>query len=87
MNNVMINTIEHNHNPLIYGFLLSFSVVGLGISLMYLSPSGTDFQSKIVVLGSAILLILVGTVMLRGTFKKRDNCPICFERYKFGKKK
>ncbi len=78
---------EHNHSNLIYGFLLSFFVFGLGVSMVFLSPSGTDLHSKIVVLVSATLLISAGIIMLRSTFKKRDNCPICFERYHFGRKK
>jgi len=78
---------EHNHSNLIYGFLLSFFVCGLGVSLAFLSTSGADLHSKIVVIVSATLLISAGVIMLKTTFKKRDNCPICFERYHFGRKK
>lgn len=85
---LLVNLVmEHNHNPLIYGFLMSFTVFGIGVFMVFLSPSGTDFHSKIVVTVSAVLLISAGIFMLRGTFRKRDNCPICFERYHFGRKK
>lgn len=78
---------EHNHNPLIYGFLLSFLMFGLGIAIGLISASGTDFQSRIIPQLIAGLMIAGGIIMLRGTFKKRDDCPICKEKYQFGKKK
>lgn len=78
---------EHNHSPLIYGFLLSFLVFGLGIAMGLFSASGTDFLSRIIPQFMAGLMIVAGIIMLRGTFKKRDECPICKGKYQFGKKK
>jgi len=78
---------EHNHNPLIYGFLLSFSMVGLGVSMAFFSKDASDFHSYAVLTIVALLLIIGGTIMLRGTFKTRNECEICKNRYHYGKKK
>ena len=78
---------EHNHNPLIYGFLLSISMFGLGVGLVFFSQSGSDFQTKLVIYGIAILMILGSTVMVRGVFQTRDNCPISYDKYKWYRKK
>jgi len=77
---------EHNHNPLIYGFLLSFSMVGLGVSMAFFSKDASDFLSYAVLTIVALLLLVAGIIMLRGTFKTRDECSICKEKYHFGKK-
>lgn len=77
---------EHNHNPLIYGFLLSFVMVGIGMALGFVGASGSDFQSVITIYVFGGLSISAGAVMLRNTFKTRDECLICKDRYRYGKK-
>lgn len=78
---------EHNHSNLIIRFMLSFFMVGVGMSLGLFSRSGGDLQSQLVLLVTAIFLLITGIIILRGTFKLRDNCSICKNKYRFGKKK
>lgn len=78
---------EHNHNPLIYGFLLSFLLFGMGISLGFISMNGADWQSLVTIQFFAGLMVVAGIIMIRGTFKKRDQCPICKDKYRYGKEK
>jgi len=85
---LLVNLVmDHNHNPLIYGFLLSFIMFAMGMIMGFLSRSGTDLQSQLVVTVVAILMVGAGIIILRRTFKLRDNCPICKNKYHFGKKK
>lgn len=77
---------EHNHNPLIYGFLVSFLVFGIGLALAWFSMSGSDFQSIITLQVFGVLMIVAGIIMLRGTFKKRDQCEVCKDKYKYRRK-
>lgn len=60
---------------------------GAGIILGFLSKSGTDLHSQAVILIIALFMLILGIITLRGTFQRRDNCPICCEKYRFGKKK
>jgi len=78
---------EHNHNPLIYGFLISFSLFGIGIAMSYISFGGVDIHSKLVVLTFGILSVIASIIMLKGTFKKRDACPICKDKYQYRRNK
>ncbi len=78
---------EHNHKNLIYGFSISFFMFGVGIIMGFLSRTGVDLQSQLIVTVVAFLLLIAGIIMLKDTFKMRDNCPICKEKYRFGKKK
>jgi len=78
---------EHNHNPLIYGFLLSFFMFGMGVFMAFLTPSGADLHSKVVFTVVSILLVSGGIIMIRGTFQTRDECVICKDRYRYGRKK
>jgi len=78
---------EHNHNPLIYGFLLSFLMFGLGMALGFFSMSSTDWESRVVVQVIGGLMVVGGIIMIRGVFKTRDDCPICKDKYQYGKKK
>lgn len=78
---------EHSHNPLIYGFLLSFLMFGIGISFGYSTLLATDWQSLALLHGLGGLSVVAGIIMLRRTFKIRDECPICKNKYHFGKKK
>lgn len=81
------NAMEHNHTNLIYGFLASFFVFGTGITMGILSRAGTDLHSQLVITVVAIFFIISGIIILKRTFQKRDNCPICKVKYNFGKKK
>ena len=78
---------EHDHYPLIYGFLLSFLVFGAGLTLAWFSMSGADFQSMITLLVFGVLMVVAGIIMLKNTFKKRDQCEICKNKYRYGNKK
>lgn len=77
----------HNHNPLIIGFLLSSTMFGIGVSMGYLSLNGADWQSRVVIQVFGGLLIVAGIYMLRNTFKARDECPICKDKFHYGRKK
>ena len=78
---------EHNHSPLKYGFLVSMSMLILGITFGYIGAGGSDFQSKVVIYTFAGIIVVLGTIILRKTFKKRDDCEICKVKYHYGKKK
>lgn len=78
---------EHNHSRLAFGFLLSFFMFGLGISLAFIGRSGADLQSQLVVTVFALLMIISSIYMIRKTIQKKNNCPICEKKYRFGKKK
>ena len=78
---------EHNHNRLIYGFILSFLVFGVGIALAFLSKNGVDVQSKITLIILGCVFLVIGIIMLKQTFKKRDACPVCLEKYSYKRKK
>ncbi len=78
---------EHNHNPLIYGFLLSFLMFGLGMASGFFSMEATDWESRVVVQVIGGLMVVAGIIMLRGVFQTRDECPICKDKYQYGKKK
>ena len=79
---------EHNHNSLVIGFLICFFMVGLAIFLaLTVNSIEVDFQSKLFAYGVASILIVAGIIMLQGVFKTRDECPICKEKYFFGKKR
>lgn len=49
--------------------------------------SSTDWESRVVVQVLGGLMVVAGIIMLRGTFKVRDECPICKDKYQYGKKK
>jgi len=78
---------EHNHTNLIYGFALSYLLFGMGLIGSYFAFSGSDFQSKITLHFLAVIAIGISAVNLRKTFKKRDQCEICKNKYRFGRKK
>lgn len=78
---------EHNHSPLIYGFLISFFMFGVGIFLAVISSSSTSLEGKLFSLGVGIFVIIGATAMVRGVFKTRDACPICKDKYKYGSRK
>ncbi len=78
---------QHNHHPLIYGFLLSILMFVVGMALGFFSMSSTDWESRVVVQVLGGLMVVAGIIMLRGTFKVRDECPICKDKYQYGKKK
>lgn len=78
---------EHNHTPLIYGFLLSFFMVGSGIILAFIGATSNIFELKIVVYAIGGIIVIGGTIIVKRTFKKRDNCEICREKYHYGRRK
>ena len=78
---------EHNHGKLWIGFALSFFMVGVGLFLAYISSSSTTLEGKIFSLGMGIFVILASIMMLRGVFQKRDECPICKDKYQYKRKK
>jgi len=59
----------------------------IGMTIGLFSRSGGDLHSQLVLLVTAIFLLITGIIILKGTFKLRDNCPICKNKYRFGKKK
>jgi len=82
-----LNRMEHNHNPLIYGFLISFFMFGVGIFLAFTGNPIDEIQNKLFVYGVAIMVLVAGTIMLKGVFKTRDECPICKDRFQWNRKK
>ncbi len=78
---------EHNHSRLVFGFLLSFLMFGLGIALAFVGRSGADLQSQLVVSVFALIMIIASIYMIRKTIQKKNNCPLCEKKYRFGKKK
>jgi len=78
---------EHNHSPLIFGFLISFFMFGVGVFLAIISNSSTTLEGKLFSLGVGIFVIIGAIVMVKGVFKKRDECPICKDKYKYGSRK
>lgn len=79
---------EHNHNSLIIGFLICFFMVGIAVFLAFTVNSiEVDFQSKLFAYVVASILVVAGTIMLKGVFKTRDECPVCKDKYKYGRKK
>jgi len=45
-----------------------------------------EFVNQMFIAGVALLMLVVSIVMLRGVFQKRDDCPICKDKYKWKKK-
>jgi len=78
---------EHNHSNLIYGFIVSYLLFGMGLASSYFAFSGSNIQSKITLLVFGCIAIGISIVSLRKTFKKRDQCEICKDKYRYGKKK
>lgn len=78
---------EHNHPNLIYGFAFSYLLFGMGLVSSYIAFSGSDIQSKATLLVFGCIAIGLSIVSLRKTFKKRDQCEICKNKYRYGKKK
>ena len=78
---------EHNHTRLIYGFILSYLLFGMGLASSYFAFATADFQSKMTLLGFGIGAIVIATINLRKTFKKRDQCELCKELYRYRRKK
>lgn len=62
-------------------------MVGVGLFLAYISSSSTTLEGKIFSLGMGIFVILASIMMLRGVFQKRDECPICKDKYQYKRKK
>jgi len=78
---------EHNHNSITIGFLICFFMVGIAMFLaLTVNSIEVDIQSKMFAYGIAIFLIIAGIIMLKGVFKTRDECPICKDKFKYGKK-
>lgn len=73
---------EHNHHPLIYGYLLTFVVFGLGVIMGFFSVNAIDWQTRVMVQLIAGFLIVASIIMLREIFNKRDHCPICKPKQK-----
>lgn len=79
---------EHNHNSLLIGFLICFFMVGIAMFLaLSVNSIEVDIESKMFAYGVAIILIVAGIIMLKGVFKTRDECPICKDKFKYGRKK
>lgn len=78
---------EHNHSNLIIRFMISFFMFGVGMSMGLFSRSGGDLHSQLVILVTAIIFLVTGIIILKKSFNLRDNCPICKNKYSFGKKK
>ncbi len=74
---------EHNHGKLWMGFAISFFMFGVGIFLAIISSSSTTFDGRMFSLGVGIFLIIGAVIMVRGVFQKRDECPICKDRYRY----
>ena len=78
---------EHNHDLLKYKFFASIIMLMIGMFMGFVGAGGVDFHSKVTIYASAGIIVVVGAVILRRTFKERDACEICKERYFYGKRK
>lgn len=78
---------EHNHELLKYKFFLTIGMLFVGIGMGYLGASGSDFQSKVTIYFFGGLIVVIATIILRKSFKERDNCEICKYRFFYGKKR
>ena len=78
---------KHNHGNLLIGFGISFFTFGLAIFLAYTVTLAEETINQLFILGVALLLVIASIIMIRGVFEKRDECPLCKEKYKFGRKK
>ena len=78
---------EHNHGKLWMGFGLSFFTFGIAIFLAYTVTLAEETINQLFILGVALLLVVASIIMIRGVFQKRDECPLCKDKYKFGRKK
>jgi len=73
---------DHNHHPLIYGYLLTFGLFGLGAVMGMYSVNAVDWQSRVMVQVIAGFMIVASIIMLREIFNKRDQCSICKPKQK-----
>ena len=78
---------EHNHGKLWMGFGISFFTFGIAIFLAYTVTLAEETINQLFILGVALLLVVASIIMIRGVFAKRDECPLCKDKYKFGSKK
>ena len=77
---------EHNHGKLWMGFAISFFMFGIAVFLAFTIRLAEEFINQMFIAGVALLLLFTSILMLRGVFQKRDDCPICKDRYKSRKK-
>jgi len=84
MNQIVV---EHNHGKLWMGFGISFFMFGVGLFLAIISNDSTTLEGKGFSLGVGVLVIVASILMLRGVFQKRNDCPICKDKYLYGRKK
>jgi len=78
---------EHNHGKLWIGFAISFFMFGVAVFLAFTMRLAEDLFNQMFIAGVALMVLVASILMLRGVFQKRDECPICKDKYKFGRKK
>jgi len=78
---------KHNHGNLLMGFGISFFTFGLAVFLAFTITLAEEMINQLFIVGVALMLIVASIIMLRGVFAKRDECPLCKHKYKFGRKK
>lgn len=78
---------EHSHYPLKFGFSLGILLFIIGVTLAFFGASGSDLHSKTTIYFAGGITIVVGTFVIKKTFKNRDNCQICKDKFRFGRKK
>lgn len=80
-------SMEHNHDLVKYKFFLTIGLLVGGILMGYIGASGNDFQSKVTIYFFGGITVVIATIILRKTFKERDSCEICRDRFFYGKKR
>jgi len=78
---------KHNHGNLLIGFGISFFTFGLAVFLAFTVTLAEEMINQLFIVGVALMLIVASIIMLRGVFAKRDECSLCKNKYKFGRKK
>jgi apolipoprotein N-acyltransferase len=78
---------EHNHGKLWIGFAISFFMFGVAVFLAFTMRLAEELFNQLFIAGVSLMVLVASILMLRGVFQKRDECPICKDKYKFGKKK
>ncbi len=78
---------KHNHGKLWIGFGLSFFMFGVAVFLAFTMRLAVETFNQLFIAGVALMVLIASILMLRGVFQKRDECPLCKDKYKFGRKK
>lgn len=77
---------EHNHGKLWMGFGISFFMFGIAVFLAFNIRLAEEFVNQMFIAGVALMILVLSIVMIRGVFQKRDDCPICKDKYKWKRK-